>query len=116
MTDSRDFEPGSLPDVNSAILDADTLDALFGDLAADAEIQEISVKGGRTEHASIAAGGLEEARRLLAAGAIVGVQIRYRHSGQDWCDTLLATPAGVRLVRICQTPATAPADPKGESE
>lgn len=117
MADSRPDEPGMLPDVNSAILDADSLDTLLRNLAADTEILEISVKGGRTQHASLAEGGLDEARRLLDAGAVVGVQIRYRHSSQDWCDTLLATPGGVRLVRICQTPARGPdAGAKGAIE
>ena len=47
----------------------------------------------------------------LAAGDFRGVQVRYVYEGKEWCDTLLAAPGGVRLVRICTDDARASGAP-----
>lgn len=88
-----------LADLYQAELDASTLDALFADLAAHAEIFEVRSKGGARAMAGAEALSLEQARALLAAGAVRGIQIRYRFEGEVWLDTLLAGPTAVRLVR-----------------
>lgn len=85
-----------LAQLTSADLDPAALEALFADLAALTEIEAVQVKGTATAYAGAA--GLDEARRQLAAGAR-GIQIRYRWRGEAWWDTLIRTPAGVRLVR-----------------
>jgi len=36
----------------------------------------------------------------LLDGSLAGVQIRYRYDGQNFCDTLMPTPTGARLVRM----------------
>ena len=90
----------ALPALQDALLDGDTLDALFRDLAGLVELQEILLKGASRSHALERPVSLEEARAALAEGAVVGAQIRYRYQGSDWWDTLLRTPQGIRLVRI----------------
>ena len=82
--------------LTSADLDPATIEALFADLTALAEIDEVLIKGTATTYAGQA--GLAEARRALANGAR-GIQISYRWEGTAWLDTLMRTPDGVRLVR-----------------
>ena len=79
-----------------ADLDPETLAALFSDLATLVEIDEVLIKGDATAYAG--ATGLVEAQRALVAGAR-GIQIRYRWAGEGWLDTLMSSPAGIRLVR-----------------
>jgi hypothetical protein len=90
----------SLPALQDALLDGDTLEALFRDLVGLVEIQEILLKGASRSHALERSASLDEARAALEQGAVIGVQIRYRYQGGDWWDTLLRTPQGIRLVRI----------------
>lgn len=85
-----------LASLTSAELDADTLAALFSDLAELTQVDEVLIKGAPGTYAGVA--GLTEAARQLASGAR-GVQIRYVWQTQAWCDTLIQGPAGVRLVR-----------------
>ncbi len=82
--------------LTSAMLDADTLAALFADLAEFTRVEEVLIKGTTGTHAGTT--GLAEAQRQLAAGAR-GIQIRYVWQSQAWCDTLIQGPAGVKLVR-----------------
>ncbi len=90
----RDFES---PDVFESVLDADGLDALFRDLSALADIEQIRVRQGRGQDATVT---LEEAREALLGESPRPVQIRYRHEGSLWCDTLIRFDAGVRIVRV----------------
>ena len=94
----------SLPALQDALLDPETLGMLFRDLSGLVEIDEILLKGELRSHASERSVSLEEARAALEHGRVMGVQIRYRYEGSPWWDTLLRTPQGFRLVRI-QPPA-----------
>ncbi|MBX3275655.1 MAG: hypothetical protein KF729_35675 [Sandaracinaceae bacterium] len=87
------------PEVYQAELDPPTLARLFEDLATHAEVLEV-----RAKHAERAMTGegtidLDEARALLETRAVRGVQVRYRHEGELWLDTLMVGPTYVRLVR-----------------
>ena len=90
-----------LPDVQQAVLDADTLDALFRDLAQCTQILAVVPKTAAAGMVAERSLSLDDARAGLTSGAFRGVQVRYRYDRQEWCDTLMVTPAGVRLVRIC---------------
>lgn len=90
MSDAR-------PRLQQGALDPATLDALFADLAQCTQIDEVQIKGAADGRA-VRLAGLDAARAALATGAR-GVQIRYRWDGSAWLDTILRTPAGVRLVR-----------------
>jgi hypothetical protein len=91
-----------LPALQQTVLDAPTLEALFRDLAQCTQILAVIPKGGPQAYAADRGIDLETARAGLASGVFRGVQVRYRYENQEWCDTLLATPGGVRLVRISQ--------------
>ena len=89
-----------LPALQQTVLDALTLEALFHDLAHCTQILAVIPKGGPQAYATDRGIDLETARLGLASGQFRGVQVRYRYEKQEWCDTLLAMPGGVRLVRI----------------
>lgn len=103
-------EPGEepsppLPELTEGLLDPATLERLFADLEACAEVLEVLTKLGPQERVTGSVRpSLAEAHDLLRAGGVRGVQIRYRYQGQEWLDTLLVRPAGTLLVRI--QPAT----------
>ena len=88
----------SLPALQDAHLSWQTVDQLFFDLSVQTDIQEILVKARAQGYAQPAPSDLAAARAALGQG--LAVQIRYRHAGMDWCDSLICVPAGVRLVRI----------------
>ncbi|MCZ7680342.1 MAG: hypothetical protein M5U28_16860 [Sandaracinaceae bacterium] len=87
------------PDVHQAELDEPTLARLFEDLAAHAEVLEVRAKSASRAMADGGSITLEDARALLASRSVRGVQVRYRHGGELWMDTLMAGPTRVRLVR-----------------
>jgi len=83
-------------DLNEAILDAETLEQLFIDLGACAKVFTVMARGaGGSQQTDLADGHAQ-----LLAGRATALQIRYLHAGEEWWDTLMATPEGVRLVRI----------------
>lgn len=88
------------PPMREALLDADGLAVLLRDIAAFGTIDEIVVKSGPGRVGDTTAPALEDVEALLATRQIRGVQIRYRHDGAQWWDTLLIVPNGVRLVRV----------------
>ncbi len=88
-----------LPPVHDAVLDEAFVERLFADVGACTELLSVSTKGGAERRAE-ASVSLDDARRALHAGAIHAVQLRYRHQGHEWCDTILRQPAGYRVVRI----------------
>ncbi len=86
--------------VQDAILDRETVDRLFFDIAHAAELLGVTTKGGAETMAGSESQDLEAARRALHERRVFGVQLRYRHAGTEWWDTLMATPHGIRLIRI----------------
>jgi len=89
----------NLPALRTADLDEEGLDTLLTDLAACAEDIELVVKSGPAARAECAAASLQLAIQRFRAGELRGVQIRYRFEGRVWCDTLMRTATGMRLVR-----------------
>jgi hypothetical protein len=92
--------PLRLPPLQQTVLDVATTDALFRDLAACTKIHAVIPKYAARGHTGTETISLETARTRLAAGLLLGVQIRYAYDGHTWCDTLLRRPAGLTLVRI----------------
>lgn len=97
MTDS---EPIAFPPLCDAVLDAATVDQLFADLAGCTEVIEVLLKGAATARAGDERPSLAAAREPFVSGQVRAVQVRYRHAGDEWIDTLMHTPRGVRLVRV----------------
>ncbi len=88
-----------VPPMSDAVLTNEQVTALFRDLEALATIHEISVKGRRSTTDSTPQ-SLGVAQQMLINREVFGIQLRYRHDGQDWCDTLMPVKDGIRLVRI----------------
>jgi len=99
-------DPLRLPPLQQTLLDVATVDALFRDLAACTRVTAVLPKYARNQHTGPDSLTLEQARVRLAAGLLLGVQIRYAYDGHAWCDTLLRRPAGLTLVRIRETDIT----------
>jgi len=88
-----------LPQLSDTVIDEQTVDALFVDITACTQLLEVIVKraAGYVGDDRVS---LDEARQLISDGAVRGVQIRYVYDGAQWWDTLMLTPAGIRIVRI----------------
>jgi len=89
-----------LPELTQADLDGETLGALVDDLNNLTQILEVITKGGEFSMAGKTSIPLREAVRALQRGQIRGVQVRYVWRDEEWMDTLLRGPAGVRIVRM----------------
>ncbi len=109
MNDAEQKPP--LPELHAAKIDAATLAALLEDLEAFTQIEEVLVKGGARTFAPLGDAGLRAAAELLVRGEIRGFQVRYRHEGAEWRDTLLRDGEGFRLVRMATPPEVASAPP-----
>jgi len=95
---------GALPPVQIVVLDDDQLVALFFDIAQVAELLAITSRGSAGRSA-LTRWSLDEALVALRERRVAGLQIRYRHAGEEWWDTLQPHEDGVRLVRISHTQA-----------
>jgi hypothetical protein len=91
-----------LPPLSDALLDRDQLAALFQDYRACATGLQIQLKTGPGLVLPHSTPSLDDAQTMLLAGKLRGLQLRYRFGDQNWCDTLMLVPTGVRLVRIPQ--------------
>ena len=89
-----------MPELTQGVLDEPTLQALLDDLTGLTEILEVLTKGGEFTRAQRVDEDLRQAVAALTAGRVRGVQVRYLWEGQQWLDTLLQGPEGVRLVRV----------------
>lgn len=89
-----------LPPMSDAILDDEAVAALFRDVREVAELDEIIIKAGPGYVDDQQGVTLDQAHALLNDKAVTGVQLRYRHGGSQWWDTLLPMADGVRLVRV----------------
>lgn len=99
----HDSEPNFMPDVHEAALDLDGVRHLLGDIEACATLQSITIKRGPLQHADPAAATLQSAANELFSGTARAIQLRYRHRGTDWTDTVLRTEPGYRLIRVAVT-------------
>lgn len=90
----------SLPALHEATLDNEALARLFNDLSNSAVIERVIVKSDGMRRADAAPLSLEAARAAFESGAAAAVQVRYTYDGASWCDTILRTPTGAKVVRI----------------
>jgi len=104
MTSTADPSPGhegeiDLAELQRALLDEATLDALLGDIAALCTIEAIAFKSSAESYASAATSrSIGDVRPALARGE--AVQLRYAYRGERWCDTLLPGLSETLLVRM----------------
>jgi hypothetical protein len=87
--------------VHDAILDAAAVAQLVFDVEHAGELLGLTVKpAGARRAAPAAVMSLAEAHRALIERSVAGIQLRYRFRGEEWWDTLLCAPTGIRLIRI----------------
>jgi len=103
MTGRGASDDADRPEVYEATLDIDSIEALFRDLTSLAEIEHVRVKGAGGPHDDRST-TLAEARESLLRGNARAVRIRYRHEGENWCDTLMSRGESVHLVRLREQP------------
>jgi len=89
-----------LPSMQDALLDEQTLAALVRDLNECATVTEVLIKGSAPADTAAHSVQLDDAVLRLVNGTVRGVQVRYTFEGESWCDTLMQTPQGIRLVRV----------------
>ncbi|MCI0537790.1 MAG: hypothetical protein L0Z50_21460 [Verrucomicrobiales bacterium] len=92
--------PMKLPELTTAMLDAAQVEQLLRDIELCGQIIEIIPKFAARGHAPDTSVTLSQARELLAARAIRGLQLRYRFENADWWDTVMLVGDQFRLVRI----------------
>jgi hypothetical protein len=90
-----------LPTLQHQILDDTTLERLRDDLLQLAQLIEVTTRDSDSPTFADLSAAMKDAFAKLNTGQSRGVRICYRHEGQTWWDTLMPTPAGVRLTRVC---------------
>lgn len=95
-------EPAPLPDLHQSELDAGTVRQLFDDVRNCTELMEVIPKYAAGKHVPEIAGiTLAEGLDLLLGGGVRALQLRYRHQGMVWWDTLMPNDNdSFRIVRI----------------
>jgi hypothetical protein len=92
--------------LQDVVLDDAALGQLVFDVEHAAQLIAVVIRPFGVRRAAMAPASLDEAYRALRQRT-ASVQLRYRFSGEEWWDTLLPLPSGVRLVRISHTRALA---------
>lgn len=95
-------EQPPLPELHQSEIDESTLQQLFIDIGTHAQVHEIIPKHapGYVAEDPVPL-QLDEAFQQLRSKELRGLQIRYRHEGKIWWDTLMPLPGGLyRIVRI----------------
>jgi hypothetical protein len=100
MSEASQVGAEQMPALQQSILDAPTIEALFADIAAYTQLVSVLPKMAAGVQVAPQGISLVEGKEALLAGRLRGLQIRYFYEKRSWCDTLMQTPAGVRLVRI----------------
>ena len=94
------FEP---PTIYRARLTPEDVDALLGDIATCAVVQEIRCRDIGDPAGTRTLESLNEMLELIRSKSIRGLQIRYLHDNTLWFDTLMFEAEGnVELTRIEQ--------------
>ena len=89
-----------LPRLQETVFNDEGLREYVSDLIALAESITVSEKLGPTVRAMSAQNDLKGAAERLILGQSVAAQVRYKFDEKAWCDTLMKTADGVKLVRI----------------
>jgi hypothetical protein len=84
------------------LIDRPTLSTLFTELKSHARVISIREKGGPMQFAGEEVPDLTTVYSALLSGAVHAVQIRYAYDDEEWCDTLLQSHDGWKLLRMKQ--------------
>jgi len=99
VSEAFDSQDVPLLPLQTSDLDEALLAQLLFDIQHAAELLSVQVKARPGRYAEATKPTLGEAADLLRSGAVLAIQLRYRAQARVWCDTLLRTPSGFRIVR-----------------
>jgi len=88
-----------MPALYQAVLDAESTGALLDDIG-QTQVLEVIARDPAARRASRQTLTLSAARALFEGGQVHALQIQYLFEDTHWCDTLMRTDGGVRVVRI----------------
>lgn len=89
------------PELFQGPLEPQALDRLIADIKVCTEILEIIPKYAATGYVDDTEKvEIDDAVEQLKQGKLRGLQLRYRYEGDQWWDTLIRLPQGVKLVRV----------------
>jgi len=103
MTDDPkqdDAKELDLPTLYKADLSTDKLDELLTDIQANSSWMEVRLRDASGGPGNVELIDIAELSVRLADSTRSSVQIRYGFEGKDWCDSILRTRDGFRLVRM----------------
>ena len=92
-----------LPELQDTLLDEDTVDRLLEDIRTRTSIIAVVPKGDLGTHSTCEKIPHDSVLDAFIGKSVHAMQIRYLYDDEEWWDTLMHTPGGVRLVRINQT-------------
>jgi hypothetical protein len=88
-----------VPMMIEGIIDRATLLQFSSDIRSAARLISVREKCGPDALAGPDGQSLESAIERLLTGVARAIQVRYHYDGHDWSDTIVAMPAGFRVVR-----------------
>lgn len=89
------------PELHEALLTEEQLAELLADIEGSAIVHDAQMRVGHQQTMP----PFPEAAEALRTGVARALQVLYTYAGETWRDTLLRTPAGVKLVRIRVEPS-----------
>ncbi|WP_018969501.1 hypothetical protein [Rubritalea marina] len=106
MTNDQNVEPpaGSgidFPELFQGALEPQALERLIADIKVCTQILEVIPKYASTGYVDDSEKvDIDDAVQALVEGKLRGLQLRYLYEGDQWWDTLIRLPQGVKLVRV----------------
>ena len=88
-----------LPELLEGLLDTKKLQQLLTDWQEQTVLESVAVKAAAEARAEVTPADLPAVMAQLAAGTIVGVQVRYTFDERAWCDTVMRQGKKFRLIR-----------------
>lgn len=95
-------EAPPLAQLHEGLLDSDQLSAVLADIEAHTIVDIVFIKGGAAQYAQPGPVTFEVGRDAFVGGHVRGLQVRYLWNDDEWWDTFMRLPDGVRLVRMKQ--------------
>ncbi len=102
-----------LPDVRQVVWSLEQVEACFSDLERHAQVYRVQIRSPQATAATAPqTTTLADALAALREQTATAVQVYYQFDEKKWCDTLMPTPDGIRVVRSV-LPADHPFDGAG---
>ncbi len=104
MTQPTFTEGPPVPLMIDGVVDSQTLQQLFQDLATSTTILGVNEKNAGCVYSKEERLSLDAICNKLLTGQTRAMQIRYNYADQEWTDTIFRLPTGFRIVRCRHDP------------